>query len=302
MSEAIIPKRSWALYATTAFVLAACLFFISVAAGSLASSWDVCSVISGALVLPIPVFLEVEQYRATFRFNARAARHAGIFLAVISGVLWFGGATNAYEAVMAGWHSNYWWPLGILFGAAVLNTLAAWINFRWGRRLRDADARGALADRRKRFSRRELLLALAAVSITATTVGYAILTTPPQYAEHVTANVAPMSLPKGARDISYARQSRGLNACEFTCEEGAFVEWVESGIGSIESNASGNTVQPITSTYSILRYTALMPRGTMRERMPIENGLYYEWSHEDRGVYAAYDRTTGRGYYYSHSR
>ncbi|GAG44193.1 unnamed protein product [marine sediment metagenome] len=34
----------------------------------------------------------------------------------------------------------------------------------------------------------------------------------------------------------------------------------------------------------------------------VTNGLYYERTHKDQGVYIVYDRDTGRGYYEAHSR
>lgn len=213
-----------ALYVATAFVLAACLFFISASAASMAASWDVCSVVSGALLLPIPVLLGVEQYRAAFRYNARAARRAGVALALISGLLWCGGVTTVYEITADGWQWGYWGPLAILFGAACLNTLAAWANFRWSRRLREAEAQGTLPNRAKRFSLRELLFVMAGCSIVAAAVGYVVRTTPPPYAEHVSADQAPVSLPKGAYDVSYAQGYRGVVAYEFSCDESAFIE------------------------------------------------------------------------------
>lgn len=290
----------WWIFVSTAFVLAACLLFIALAAGSLAQSWDICSLIGGLFILPIPIVLGVQQYRGTFRYRPRSARNEGILLAVISGICWLGSVTTTYE-LASEWHSSYWWPLGFLSGAACLNALAAWTNLRWFRLLRQAEALGSLPDGGRRFSLREFLLVVAGCSIVAAAVGYSVWTAPPQHAEHVTAGEAPLGLPKGATDVSYCQGSRGIIACEFTCDESAFIEWVDSGIGSIESSSSGRRVQPITSTYSITRYTHFMPHGRINASADIDNGLYYDWSHEDRGVYAAYDRDTGRGYYYFHA-
>jgi hypothetical protein len=36
------------------------------------------------------------------------------------------------------------------------------------------------------------------------------------------------------------------------------------------------------------------------DRITINSGLSYSWSKEDRGVHAAFDRTTGRAYYQAH--
>src|SRR5690606_13709714 len=146
--------------------------------------------------------------------------------------------------------------------------------------LAEMDHQTAVAGALSRFSSRPGLLATATVSVVAVAIGYAIHTTPPQYAEHVEADRVPMDLPMGASDVSYAQGYRGTIACEFTCDESAFLRWVESGIGSIESSTANISVEPITSPYTLTRYNALMPGGT-RESVTVEEGVFYHWSRED---------------------
>ncbi len=59
-------------------------------------------------------------------------------------------------------------------------------------------------------------------------------------------------------------------------------------------------MQPITVPYSIRRYNSLTTDLTGTDSITIVNGLYCEWSKEDRSVYATFDWTTNLPYYYAH--
>lgn len=145
-----------------------------------------------------------------------------------------------------------------------------------------------------------MLLGIAAIAFVVCLVSGFVRSTPPRYAEHVTRDKAPFGLPANATDISFCQGVRGTIAYEFTIDEDDFKAWVASGIGSFESNAASVPVAPITTPYTIRRYNALTRDLTGPEEITITQGLYYDWSKEDRGVHAAYDRTTGRAYYFAH--
>tara|TARA_Y100001933_G_scaffold215598_1_gene222344 strand:- start:179 stop:736 length:558 start_codon:yes stop_codon:yes gene_type:complete len=122
----------------------------------------------------------------------------------------------------------------------------------------------------------------------------------PRYAENVPVAEAPFGLPADATDVSFYQGFRGTIAYEFTIDETSFREWVADGIGSIESNASNTELEQITTPVSITRYNAYSPELNGPDSITVNNGLYYSWSFEDRGVYAVFDSTTDRAYYFAH--
>ena len=108
-------------------------------------------------------------------------------------------------------------------------------------------------------------------------------------------------MPDGATDVSYYRGFRGTRAFEFTIDEAGFRNWVSSGIGTIESNSAEVSLAEVTSAAKIVRYGDLSPEPDDPEEAVITEGLTYCWEKEDRGVYAMFDRTTARAYYFAHS-
>jgi hypothetical protein len=151
-----------------------------------------------------------------------------------------------------------------------------------------------------RFSRRDVLAGLSVLAFVAALVFCVVKSTPPMYAEHVSRDEAPVKLPPGARDVSYCQGFRGTIAFEFTIDEDQFVEWVQSGIGSLESNAADVPLKPIAEPFTITRYYALTKELEGPDFATIKDGLSYRWTKEDRGVSAAFDRGAGRAYYFAH--
>jgi hypothetical protein len=153
----------------------------------------------------------------------------------------------------------------------------------------------------KRYSIRELLGAMSVVAVFTAMTAYVVKTEPPPWAENVSASESPLHLLVGASNVSYARGVRGLLACEFDCSEATFRNWFDDGIGTCESAADQLPLREIASPVSITSYQGLLPKFLFQGSHSITNGLYYQWTQEDRGVFAAYDRDAGRGYYYSHT-
>ena len=147
---------------------------------------------------------------------------------------------------------------------------------------------------------RRLAIPAATFGGAAALASYFIYTEPPQFAEHVTRDAAPVNLPPGATDVSYCLGVRGTVAYEFTITEPEFRAWVEGGIGSIESEAANVPLKEIGESYAIPSFLYLVDGASGMEEAVITDGLFYEWMNEDRGAYAAFDRQTNRAYYHAH--
>ncbi len=300
LDESRKPKPSFALVGLSVVILAVCILLISLAISAFFVSWDPCSLVGGVILLFLPAALAVQQYRGTFRHSTGAAFAAGVSLFVVGGLAFVAFATTLGELIVEGVRIP-WIPLLLpMVATAIIGCLAAWLNLRWSRRLKLTTSSPVNAPVHARFSLGELLFAMATIAGVTALSSYFVRTTLPQYAEDVSRDRAPSGLPASAQHISFCQGVRGTIAYEFTIDEEDFVAWVESGIGSLESDAANVPVQPIIGTYTIDRYYALTADLTGPDSIAITNGLYYSWSKEDRGVYAAFDRTTGRAYYYAH--
>ncbi|MCA8991076.1 MAG: hypothetical protein KDA88_03815 [Planctomycetaceae bacterium] len=173
------------------------------------------------------------------------------------------------------------------------------MNRSWSRRLQAASD-GANAVSHQKTSAWEWLVAAVSIACVAVLAMYYASTDLGQFGEHVSRDKAPGGLPADATDISFCFGYRGIIAYEFSTDEQEFVEWVNSGIGSIESRAANVKIVPISEPISITRYNFLSDELTGPGTATISDGLYYRWNKEDEEVFAAYDRTLGRAYYYSH--
>jgi hypothetical protein len=281
-------------------ILTACLFLISYALAMFTVTWDPCSLFGGLVILPLPAILAVAQYRATFRQNTKAASTSALLLFIIGGLAFLAFAVTLGEMLIEGVRLPWISLLLPMLATGVVGCLAAWINLSWSRRLTKVRPSATNPTAPIRFSVRELLAAVAVIAFVTCLVAHFIRSTPPRYAENVSRDKAPFGLPVNARDISFCQGFRGTIAYEFTIDEADFIAWVRSGIGSIESDAANVPLRPITTPYEIRRFYALSSGLAGPDSTTIANGLYYHWSKEDRGVYAAFDRTTNRAYYFAH--
>lgn len=295
------PEPPVALVVCSALVVAGCLASASVALAMMwAAAWDPCSFIGGGILLPIPSFLAYRQYSAVAWSDSRAARTSAILLFLIGGLALLMFAANLGEVTNAKVRIPWFSLMGPVLGVGVFAIFAAWMNLRWSRRLSIAATTPGDTASIVRLSRRDALAGLSAVAFVAALAFYVVKSTPPRYAEHVSRDKAPFGLPPGARDVSYCQAPRGTIAYEFSIDEDRFVRWVESGIGSLESNAAEVPLESISETFTITRYYALMKNPKGPGSATIKDGRFYSWTKEDRGVYAAFDRATGRAYYFAH--
>lgn len=301
LNHALKPKPSILLVVCSVITFGACLVLISASiAAMVAVTWNPCSLIGGAILLPIPVVLSFHQFRGTFHANESAALTSAQILFAVGGFsLFCFGVTLSnllFDPLGIPWGSFLIPPL--LFGMVAL--VFGWLNLRWSRQLKSSYSQNSDSVDKPRFLLRDLLAGLIAIiAVTLMTI-YFIQSTLPQYAENVPANRVPCRLPATASNVSYCQGGRGTIACEFTIDEAAFIKWVDTGIGSFESQAAAVSLQPITAPFSIRRYNNLSSDLNGSDYVTILEGLYYRWRKEDRGVYAAYDRSRNRAYYYAH--
>lgn len=289
------PKPTPLLIATSVLVITFSLFLVSAAIAAFTVTWDPCSLIGGAIMLPLPAALAVQQYRATFRGVVPAALAAAVLLFSIGGFAAFAFATAFVEITMGGGELPWLSLLLPMLAVAIVGLLGGWLNLRWRRKL----PRTSISSE-WRFSLREILAAVAAICVLTGLTASFVRSTPPRYAENVSVAEAPFGLPANATDVSFCQGFRGEIAYEFTIDETSFREWVADGIGSIESNASNTELEPITTPESISRYNRLSTDLNGPDSITVTSGLHYRWRFEDRGVYAVFDSTTNRAYYYAH--
>jgi hypothetical protein len=300
LEQPLRPKRSIALILFSVIVLAACVLLVSAAIAMFTVTWDPCSLIGGGIVLPLPAALAMQQYRGTFRCNAKAALISSVLLFIVAGLALFAFAMTLGEMIVEDVRIPWTSLLLPMLGTGVVSGASAWMNLSWSRRLNQSATSDVHMAERVSFWRHELLVAVTAIALVTALVAYFVRSTPPRYAENAPRDIAPFGLPAEATEISFCQGFRGTIAYEFTIDEKGFVNWVESGIGSLESEAANVSIKPIAVPYSIQRYKSLTANLTGPDSITIANGLYYDWSKEDRGVYAAFDRTTNRAYYFAH--
>lgn len=294
MSET--PKPTPLLVVTSALVIAFSLFLVSVAMAAFTATWDLCSLMGGAIILPLPAALAVQQYRGTFRRVGSAASASATLLFVIGGIAAFTFAVPIAESAADGRELPWFGFMLPTLATSMIAVFAGVLNWRWYLTLPDT----AAIDSRWRFSIRETMAAVAAVCFSTALTSSFIRSTPPRYAENVPVSEAPLGLPPNATDVSFCQGFRGTIAFEFSIDEASFREWVADGIGSMESRASNTKLEPITTPESITRYSWLSPELHGPDSVAVTSGLHYSWSFEDRGVYAMFDSDTRRAYYYAH--
>lgn len=295
------PKPTIALQILSSLVIAGSVFTFSVGISALTITWDPCSaLLAGAFFLPLSAALGLQQYRGTFWRNRKAALFAAICLFIVGGLLWLMFITNLGETLLSGERVglllDMFWPMLIV---GTFAGIAGWANLKWSRRLKVEGVPTPV--RRWQFTLRDLLVGVAVIAELTASVTILVGQISPQYAEHVAPEEVPFELPANARDVSYCRGVRGSIAYEFTIDEEGFKDWINSGVGSIESISANVTLNSITSPVTIARFNSLSSGLNGPQSITITNGLFYSWSKEDRGVHAAFDRNKSRAYFEAHS-
>jgi len=258
-------------------------------------------------LLPFPVALAISQYLAVFRRNVKSATIAAVLLFCPGGLAGLVFVMTAGEIGMEGMKGIDLVPGFLLLPILVpctASVLLGWINWRWRETMKASahDSPGESSGLRPlQFSLRELLAAVTVLAVVMGLAAYFSKPAQPRYAEHVDQSRAPSSIPDGASDISFCHGYRGTIAYEFTIDEQGFRDWVNSGIGSLESEAARVQIEPIKGPHKIYRYCCLTSELIGPDEATVTQGLHYSWSKEDRGVHAVFDSVANRAYYFAHS-
>lgn len=298
----ILPTPPKLLVAISVIVIGGILLVLSSFIGSSVVEPNPFAMIGAVFFFPPLLVLAIQQYRGTFRAVPSAATTACILFYIFSGFWIFAFVVTVGDAVAHGTALKMMAVILVPISLLAVTCFAfGWINGIWSRRLRAARDASLFVGRRRGLSLRESLTGIGVIVVMTGITFYQIHSSPPCFAEHIDRSAAPFGLPKDAADVSYCKGFRGTIAFEFSVGEASFRRWVESDIGSIESESSGVSLREVTDPFTMRRYGALRRELNGPESVTVLDGLYYEWSKEDRGVYAAFDRTTGRAYYYFHA-
>lgn len=280
------------LVASSILVIGSCLFMTSLAISALAVTWDPCSMVGGAIVLPFFVVLGIDQYRGTFCRSRTAAGRAAILLFVPSGLMTFGFVTTVGEVIQKKAFIP-WSLLAVLSAIAVGTFLAGWLNRRWSRQLPVLPAAGTSF----RFSRREVAVAAIAIAVLVAITTCFVRTRGPRFAEHLDRDAVPFYVPPGASDISYCHGFRGCITYEFSIDEAGFRKWIDSDIRACNPDWAKSLIEPITRPVPVTRYKMGASGAVEYEVIQVSEGLGYFWYHEDQSIRAVFDAGANRAYY-----
>ena len=292
------PRPSKLLVGHSALVIAECLFLVAVSIGAMASTFDPCSFISGVILLPVPLFIAVQQYRGVFHRQTGAAFAAACCLVVFGALFVFGAVVNVLEFVFdnrrtgVDWGKD--WPgfciLAVIGLVGLTNIVLAWQSWRWSKLL----ALAGLGAAKRSFSLRELLAVITVIGLVAGCARWAT-DSRPAIGIDVPPETAPRPVPSTAKNVCYSNGGRGTQFIEFTTDEATFRKWVAAEVEPLGHRKLGHQVHPLSAFSS--------PTGVIGvdgERHELQRGLSYGWSFEDEGVSATFDADTGRAYFHVH--
>jgi hypothetical protein len=291
-SSSLLKPARWqaalTLLVLMVFTVVLVLGVIGIAAALSPRQAGLC-VILAVFVPVVPVlFLPVKwQYRGTFQGDPASARKASFAWGLIAGLLLL---------------INPW--LGPLIWSAGGLGLANWCRYR---QLQQLHAKHPELQGIRLNPRGESRVWLGILCVALCT-GLPFFLPSPETVEHVDAEQAGINLPEGATDVSYTNTYSNL-AFEFTTDEQRFREWITSERYAPEAGARGGVLVEIEGQHAIPRYLRFAERKVDaplaeddQDYATLTDGLWYGWSIEDRGLHAAFDRKTGRGYMRIHTR
>jgi hypothetical protein len=302
-----MPRPRWPLIVTSTVFIGGCLFFGGVTLSGF-GHWDPCAWVV-AVIFTGPSFgIAYWQYAAAFRAHESSASILRYLLPMMGA----GGLLVAVLAVLEplseGVTPTNDYIAGLVLPLVLVGIWFGWVgflNFRWHRQLTAAPVLATLVEDhvtaptpggRFRISLGQSLALIAALSavLAGATFGYRDI--PPQIAMHVSPHEARLrSLPTGATDVCIWRGYRGTITYNFAIDETGFWEWTKSIGGSLESQASGVKIMPVTASIEI--YDPFARNGAHT----ITRGWFYDFHVEDRGLQYAYDAVQCRAYFSFHS-
>ena len=286
------PRPGKLLVALSVLLIGGCLLMVGGAVGAMASTFDPCSAISGALMLPVPLFLAVQQYRGVFHRQAVAAFAAACCLVGFGGLFVLAGVGNSLEFFVSNWQTGIdWsneWPFFGLLATIVLVGLTmvavGWLTMRWSKQLRAA-GQGSVS---RTFSSRELAATMALIGVVA---GVACLMADrrPSTGINVPPDQAPFSVPPTAKAVCYQMFSGNNGAVEFTTDEATFRQWIAAEVAPAAWDRADVALLEKKAESVIRDYRGKSWLAT--------DVLQYSWSFEGNGAVAIFDPATGRAYY-----
>jgi hypothetical protein len=294
MNESSLLKPAWWQAALTLLVLTVFTVVLVLGVSGLAATFSprlasLPGLIFCLFFVPVvPVlFLPVKwQYRGTFQGDPASARKASFAWGLIAGLSLLGIPGHL-----------------LLLPAGGLG-LANWCRYR---QLQQLHAKHPELQGIRRNPKGESRVWFGILCV-AVCFFFLLLPSSPETVEHVDAEQVGFDLPEGATDVSYTDRFY-LRAFEFTTDEQRFRDWITSDRYAPEAGAQGGFLAEIDEPHRIERYRFFAKRKVDAPRhendqdyATVTDGLCYGWGIEDRGVHAAFDRKTGRGYMYIHTK
>lgn len=254
---------------------------------------DVCAFAGVVILIPFATVLVVSQYRSTY-FAHRKSTQTSITLFSLIGCLFLMGLiSTSYRRISLGLPVAWISEALPLLSVAIVAFSVVWIQTK---RVDHLDNQSRI-----KFSSRELIVCFIGLMVLALGIPYFLNSMPRNFGENVSVNQSPSIFPAQATEISYCRDNRGTFAGEFTIDETGFRKWVNSGIGSLESQAAKVPIESISKPVKIRRYPSLSEKLQGEEQITLSEGLQYLWHFEDQNVQAVFDQTKDRAYCYINS-
>jgi len=244
--------------------------------------WEVCFTFTSVLLLPWPFILAVQQYRGTFRGHPTAAAWAlglsSLPIPILVMVI-LGGVLSQRAP---------WGLLATLLILLVTQIVVVLSNWRWLGTLKADAVQGYWPPTSKRITVPELMLVVAGAAVV---LAVGVPLAKPLSGISVPAASTPLSLPEGARDVTYDVTSY-YTRYQCTVEEANFLKW-------FQERDRGEELEPIRGSVQVWSFVA----GSVTvKRRAVTDGWYYRWRKEDQGLSITFDRQTSRLYYDTHSR
>ncbi len=232
-------------------------------------------------------WLACDQYRAVFRANRQAAAN---IKRLHESVLFVGGlfflllVVRAFFAIDPLLHTLLMSFVALAYFAFVTHQFHLWHEkLQFTPAVERDEAAG-------RFTLKEVLLAITAVSCVFAASSYFMPRDRPRMEEHVSPQDCPFVLPAAAKDVSscYAPGGDGL-AYEFEIDADGAVEWADS-LGL-------STTLPLKSPFPISRYGSMHPRVRSNRAKEITKGWAASGLVAGQPVIIAFDHCAQRAYY-----
>ena len=245
-------------------LIAICAWITSLMLAAILSPDRLFSILGPIFFIPVSILVGLLQYRATFRKDAASAQTVAVLMYCAGGFCIFASVVVVIEVLWESTLSDVFAVLATIsvpsFAVGAYGLLCGWINWRWEKTLRQArllshqdapeEADPAETENtdpeplsRWQITAWEFFLAVTIIATVTALTTYYVRSMAPRLGEHLTREEVPFRLPEGASDVCYYRFGPN-RAFEFTIDEAGFFAWVESGPGTLESEADNLPVEP----------------------------------------------------------